>query len=92
VLVLASPKTRATYVEDGSCALENMMLAAHALGLGSCWIHREREIFASPEGKALLKKWGVSDEYVGVGSISLGYPDGELPAPAKRKDGYILKV
>jgi nitroreductase len=92
VLVLASPRARATYVEDGSCVLQNMMLAAHAVGLGSCWIHREKEMFASPEGKALLKKWGVSDEYVGVGSISLGYPDGDLPAPAERKDWYIVKI
>jgi nitroreductase len=92
VLVLASPKARATYVEDGACVLQNMMIAAHAIGLGSCWIHREKEIFSSAEGKALLKKWGVSDEFVGVGSIALGYADCELPAAAKRKDGYIVKV
>jgi nitroreductase len=92
VLVLASPKVRATYVEDGACVLQNMMLAAYSVGLGSCWIHREKEMFESPEGKALLKKWGISEEYVGVGSIALGYPDCELPAPAKRKDGYIVKA
>jgi nitroreductase len=92
VLVLASPTIRKTYVEDGACVLQNMMLAAHAIGLGSCWIHREKEMFDTPEGKALLKKWGVSEEFVGVGSIALGYPDCELPAPAKRKDGYIVKV
>jgi len=92
VLVLASPKARGTYVEDGACVLQNMMLAAHAIGLGSCWIHRAKEMFASPEGKSLLKKWGISDEYVGVGAISLGYADCDLPAPAKRKDGYIVKV
>jgi nitroreductase len=92
VLVLASPKARATYVEDGACVLQNMMLAAHAVGLGSCWIHREKEMFDTPEGKALMKKWGVPEECVGVGSIALGYPDCAPPSAAKRKDGYIIKV
>ena len=36
-------------VQDASCVLENMMLAAHALGVGSCWINREREMFATEE-------------------------------------------
>jgi hypothetical protein len=53
---------------------------------------REKEIFSGDEGKALLKKWGLSDEYVGVGALALGYADCELPSPAKRKDDYIVKV
>ena len=58
VLVLADG-TANTFVEDASCVLENMMLAAASLGLGSVWIHREREIFDSEEGKALLRQWGL---------------------------------
>lgn len=54
VVVLADPE-RYTWVEDGSCALTAMMEAAHAVGLGSCWIHRARQMFDSPEGKELLK-------------------------------------
>ncbi|MDR1316590.1 MAG: nitroreductase [Spirochaetales bacterium] len=92
VVVLASPKKWATYVEDGSCVLENMMLAAYSLGLGSCWINRERQMFDSPEGKALLKGWGIGEDFVGVGAIALGYPDCALPAAAERKDGYIIKI
>jgi nitroreductase len=92
VLVLASPRARATYVEDGSCVLQTMMLAAHSIGLGSCWIHREKEMFETPEGRALLKQWGIPEDYVGVGSIALGYPEGAPPSAAKRKDGYIVKV
>lgn len=91
VLVLADT-VRPTYIEDASCVLENMMLAAHALGVGSCWIHREKEMFASPEGKALLKEWGVSGDLVGVGALSLGYAAKEAPAPAPRKADYIVKV
>ncbi len=91
VLALADPAS-STWVEDASCALENMMLAAHALGLGSVWIHREREIFDSEAGKALLRAWGLPETLRGVGSIALGYASGPAPAPAPRKDGYIVRV
>lgn len=75
-------------VQDGSCVLENMMLAAHALGLGSCWINREREMFATDEGQRLMKEWGLPDGLVGIGAISVGYPAAELAAPKPRKSGY----
>lgn len=91
VLVLAD-KNASTFVQDASCVLENMMLAAHAVGLASVWVNREREMFDSPEGKALLEKWGLDPDLVGVGSIALGYAAAP-PAPAKpRKDGYIVKI
>ena len=91
LLVLASSQ-RGTRVEDGSCVLENMMLAAHSLGLGSCWIHREREMFELPEGKELLSQWGITEPLTGVGALALGYPDGDAPQPNPRKEGYIVKV
>jgi len=70
--------------------LGNMMLAAHTLGVGSCWIHRAKQEFDSPEGKELLRQWGVEGEYIGVGHCILGYP-AEAPKPAApRKEDYIL--
>ena len=91
LLVLADPKVN-TYVYDGSCVLENMMIAAHALGLGTCWINREKEMFDSAEGKALLKEWGIDESYVGIGALSLGYIDGDAPQPKPRKADYITKI
>lgn len=67
-----------TYVEDGSLAMGNMMNAAHSLGLGSCWIHRAKEMFESEEGKALMEKWGIPESYKGVGNCILGYIEGPL--------------
>ena len=91
VLVLAD-KAANTRVQDASCVLENMMLAAHALGLASVWVNREKEMFESAEGKALLQKWGLIAPLEGVGAIALGYPAAS-PAPAKpRKAGYIIKI
>lgn len=91
ILVFA-PADAHNPVQDGSCILENMMLAAHTLGLGSCWIHREKEMFDTEEGKSLIKKWGLPDGLMGIGALSIGYPAGE-PTPAKpRKEGYYRIV
>ena len=92
VIVLADPEIYNGWVEDGALALGNMMNAAHALGLGSCWIHRAKQVFDSPEGKALLEKWGLPTHLRGVGNCILGYPACDHPNPAPRKDGRIVKV
>lgn len=91
VLVLANPESN-TYVEDASCVLENMMIAAASLGLGSVWVHREREIFESDEGKALLREWNLPETLRGVGSIALGYSREEPKQRSPRKPDYIVKV
>lgn len=92
VLVVLADKNCRTRVYDGSLVMGNLMLAAHALGVGSCWIHRARETFESEEGKALLKKLGVEGEYEGVGNCVLGYPKGELPAAKPRKEKWVYYV
>lgn len=82
VLADASWRNR---VYDGSLALGNMMLAAHALGLGTCWIHRAKQEFEQEEWKAWLRSLGVEREYEGIGHLALGYPDvNELRAPARK--------
>jgi len=78
-------------VENGSLVLGNLMNAAHAVGLGSCWIHRARQTFETEEGKELLRKWGLPDTLVGIGNCILGYP-AEDPVAKPRKDGRIVKV
>lgn len=94
VLVFASrPEKWANGIADGSLVLGNMMNAAHAVGLGSCWINREREMFDTPEGKQLLKELGLPDDLMGVGALALGYPAASAKAPKPRKENYyrILK-
>ena len=91
VIVLADPAVR-THVEDGSLVIGNMMNAAFSLGVDSCWIHRAKEVFATDEGKALLKKWGIEGEYVGIGNLILGYREGDLPPVRPRKENYIYYV
>lgn len=81
-----------TAVEDGSLVIGNMLAAAESLGVGACWIHRAREEFASPEGRALLKSWGVEGDYIGVGHCVLGYRDGAARAAAPRKSDFVVRV
>ena len=91
VIVVLSDPERMTWVEDGSLVLGNLMNAAHSLGLGSCWIHRAKECFDTPEGKELLRAWGVPENYRGVGNCILGYA-AEEPEAKPRKSGRIIKV
>ena len=90
-VVLADPEVR-TWNEDGSLVIGNMMLAAESVGAASCWIHRAQQEFDSPEGKALLKKWGIPERYRGVGHCILGYAAQE-PAPARpRKADFVHRI
>ena len=91
VIVVLSDPERRTWVEDGSLVMGNMMNAAQALGLGSCWVHRAKEMFDSEEGKALLAKWGLPQTLRGIGNCILGYPAKE-PEAKPRKEGRIVKV
>ena len=91
ILVLADA-TRTTAIQDGSLVMGNLMLAAHSLGVASCWINRAKEEFATEEGKALLKQWGIEGDYIGVGHCVLGYSAVDLPKPAPRKEDYVVFV
>ncbi|MBO6164565.1 MAG: nitroreductase family protein [Lachnospiraceae bacterium] len=75
---------------DGAAVCTNMLNAAYAAGLGSCWIHRCKQMFELEEGKALLAEWGLPDTLTGVASLALGYADGEAPVPKPRREGYIV--
>ena len=91
VLVVLAKADSIFAVQDGSLVLGNLQNAAKAIGLGSCWINRAKESFETEEGKALLKKWGLEGDYIGVGNCILGYP-AEDPAIKPRKENYVTYV
>lgn len=74
---------------DGSLAIGNLLLAAKALGLGSCWIHCVNDLFKE---EAAAAEWGVPAGYRPVGSVALGFPAGEAPAAKPRKEGTITRI
>ena len=92
VIVVLADADRMTYLEDGSLVMGNLLNAAYAVGVDSCWIHRAKEMFENEEGRELLAQWGIKGNYVGIGNCILGYRDGELPAAKPRKENYIYRV
>ena len=92
VILVLVDGSASTYVEDGSCILENMMLAAHTLSLGTVWVYREHEIFDIESGKNLLWEWKLPEILRGIGTIALGYPAQEAGKPAARKQNYIVRI
>ena len=92
VLVVLADKSVPTYLYDGSLTMENMLLAAHSLGLGACWIHRATETFEMPEGKAILQKLGIEGDFEGIGNCIIGYPDGEIPPIKPCKENRVFYI
>ena len=91
IVVLAEREMR-NRVYDGSLVMGNLMQAAYDLGVGSCWIHRAKEVFDTEEGKEILKSIGVEGDYEGIGNCILGYVDGEYPQAAPRKENRIFWI
>ncbi len=92
VLVVLADKNVHTHIYDGSLVMANLMLAATALGVGSCWIHRAKEEFAGEEGKAILKALGIEGDYEGIGHCILGYPAEDSKPASPRKENYVYYV
>ncbi len=90
LLIVFADKNVSTYVQDGSAVIMNMLNAAFSLGVDSCWIHRSKETFETDFGKELMQKWGLDENYEGIGNIVLGYRDCPLPPAAPRKENYII--
>ena len=93
VIIVLADKDVPTYICDGALVIGNILNAAHSEGLGSCWVHRAKEMFSSDEGKELLSSWGIVGDYEGIGCCVLGYSsDEELPFPRPRKKDFVLYV
>ena len=92
VLIVLADKRVPTHVYDGSLVMANLMLAAQDQGIGSCWIHRAKEEFEMPEGKAILAKLGIHGNYEGIGHCILGYTEGIYPEPSPRKEGRVYYI
>ena len=90
VLVVLDKADWSNRVYDGSLVMGNLMLAAHSLGLGSCWVHRAKEEFEQPEWQEFLHSIGLEGEYEGIGHCVIGWPDGELPGPLPRKEDRVF--
>ncbi|MBP3436488.1 MAG: nitroreductase [Clostridia bacterium] len=92
IFVVLADKSAPTYLYDGSLVLGNMMLAAQAEGLGSCWIHRAKEEFETERGKEILASLGIAGDYEGIGHLAVGYANEPKREAPPRKNGYITYI
>ena len=92
-VVVFQDTTNTTGHEDACMVMANLLNAAHAVGLGSCWINRGRQMFELPEGAALKKEWGIADHMAGLAICILGYEaEGGTVAAKPRKTDYIIRI
>lgn len=91
VVVVFGDTQQMTWFEDGCLVMGNLLNAAPAAGLGGCWIHRARQTFETPEGRELMRRWGLPEHYIGIGNCILGYPAGEPKPRQPRKANYIIR-
>ena len=91
VVIVFADKDCHTGVEDACLVAGNILNAAHAVGVGACWIHRAREVFDTPFGRSLMRECGIPEQYYGVANCILGYAD-TVPECRPRKENYIIKV
>lgn len=92
-VVVFEDTSNSTGHEDACMVMANLLNAAHAVGLGSCWINRGRQMFDLPEGKEIKASWGLDDNMAGLAVCILGYPaEGGIQEAKPRKEGYIIRA
>ena len=92
LLCVLADKSVRTYINDGSIVLENMLLEAHSLGLGACWIHDAKGMFETEYGKNLLHSLGITGDYEGIGNCILGHAEIYPNTPLPRKDNWVYHI
>ena len=90
IMLVIAKRDWPTARHDGALVIGNMLLKAHELGLGACWIHRADEEMKMPIGKKIMEKIGLEGDYEGIGHMALGYPDCEYPKAAPRLEDRIF--
>lgn len=92
-VVVFEDTSNSTGHEDACMVMANLLNAAHAVGLGSCWINRGKQMFELPEGAEIKATWGLGDNMAGLAVCILGYPaEGGILSPKPRKEGYIIRA
>ena len=94
VITMFAPKNFLFSAEDCAAAAENMMLAADALGIGSCYIGQGWTAFADPYGQEILRQWNIPTDHYAVMQLLLGYPRAgdKHPTPKPRKEGRVIRI
>ena len=93
VMVVVSGQRDARFHQtDCAAATQNMLLAAASLGIGSCWIGIIAQLLDSPEGEKYARELKIPEGYKPLYAVALGYPEGEPPQAAPRKEDAVRYI
>ncbi len=92
LIVVSNAANYANAMADCSCALQNIFLAAHSLGLGSCWINQLRWLNDDAGIRSFLAGFGIGSDRVICGSAAIGYIEGDIPVAKPRKANTIQVI
>ncbi|NLN07712.1 MAG: nitroreductase family protein [Firmicutes bacterium] len=87
VIIVSGAESSPWAQADCAAATQNIMLAAEALGIGTCWVNLFLFAFRGEGGEALLGRLGIPEGYRPLYSIALGYKAHDnWPVPPRKKD------
>lgn len=94
LIVTANKKGYGNAMADSTCALENMMIAANAMDLGSCWINQLHWLDDDETVRGYLMRLGLADDETVTGSLALGFPasGGPLRDPLPRTGNPVTWI
>ena len=84
VILVFAPEERTTYIEDASCVLDTMMLAAHSMGLGTVWINQLKDTCGDAGVRKLLTAFGVPEDHDVYACCAIGTALGGAKAPDRK--------
>ena len=90
LISVAGPRDYSNSMAECAAAVENMLLAAHSLGLGGCWINQPNWFHDVPDLRALFEPLGMRDDEVILASLCVGYTNLQTPPMPPRKDGRLI--
>ena len=85
LIVTANRKDHPNNIADCACALENMMIAANALDLGSCWINQLRWLNEDEKLLSMLREMGMKEDERVYGALAVGVADTEDGLPCRKR-------
>lgn len=91
-VIVSNQRENVNALADTAVALENMMLAAHSFGIGSCWLNHLPGLTHHPVIRSLMMELAIPEDHDIYGTLALGWPKNKLPAaPPRKSDIYIIR-
>lgn len=89
LIIVSNKRNYSNAMADSALALGNIFLAAHSLGIGSCWVNQLSWLCEEPVLRVALTRLGIPEDHMICGSAVVGYLDGQQPPAPLRKPNTV---